>query len=79
MVQRLCYGHRSTVSTSVSTHPAHHPLIALLALGHLQHLLHLTVHAALHLPAGQDVARDLLLLYCKSTGLMAMRLCHCAM
>ncbi len=53
----------SNVSSGSSIDKAHHSLIALLALGHLQHLLHLTVHAALHLPACQYVACYLLLLH----------------
>lgn len=55
--------HLSDVAPCSSIYQAHNPLIALLALGHFQDLLHLAVHAALHLPAGQDVACDLLLLY----------------
>lgn len=57
----------SNVACGSSIHQAYHSFVALLALGHLQHLLHLAVHAALHLPAGQDVACYLLLLYTMPT------------
>lgn len=51
------------VSSCSSIHKAHNPLVALLALGHFQHLLHLAVHAVLHLPAGKYITSDLLLLH----------------